>query len=68
MTICAMIVGILLGTIVAIMRMSTNAVLRSAAIGYIWLFRGIPALLQLLLWFNLALIFPTISFFGFFPL
>jgi polar amino acid transport system permease protein len=67
MTLCAMILGILLGTIVAVMRMSTNAVLRSAAIGYIWLFRGTPALLQLLLWFNLALIFPTISFFGFFP-
>jgi len=66
MTVCAMILGILLGTIVAMMRMSTIPVLRSAAIGYIWLFRGIPALLQLLLWFNLALIFPTISFFGFF--
>jgi polar amino acid transport system permease protein len=67
MTFCAMVVGIILGTIVAMMRMSTNTVLRSAAIGYIWLFRGIPALLQLLLWFNLALIFPTISLFGFFP-
>ena len=67
MTICAMILGILLGTIVAVMRMSTVATLRSVAIGYIWLFRGTPALLQLLLWFNLALIFPTISVFGFFP-
>ncbi len=67
MTVCAMILGILLGTIVAMMRMSTNAVLRSAATGYIWLFRGTPALLQLLLWFNLALIFPTVSLFGFFP-
>ena len=66
MTICAMIVGILLGTAVAMMRMSANPVLRSAAIGYVWLFRGIPALLQLLLWFNLALIFPTIGFFGIF--
>jgi polar amino acid transport system permease protein len=67
MTICAMIIGILLGTTVAIMRMSANPALRWAATGYIWLFRGIPALLQLLLWFNLALIFPTISLFGFFP-
>lgn len=67
MTICAMIVGILLGTVIAVMRMSTVATLRSAAIGYIWLFRGTPALLQLLLWFNLALVFPTISIFGFFP-
>jgi polar amino acid transport system permease protein len=67
MTISAMALGIVLGTIAAMMRMSANATLRSAAIGYIWLFRGIPALLQLLLWFNLALIFPTLSFFGFFP-
>ena len=63
-----MIIGILLGTAVAIMRMSANPVLRWAATGYIWLFRGIPALLQLLLWFNLALIFPTLSLFGFFPI
>jgi polar amino acid transport system permease protein len=67
MTICAMALGIVLGTIAAVMRMSANATLRSAAIFYIWLFRGIPALLQLLLWFNLALIFPTLSLFGFFP-
>ena len=68
MTLCAMLLGIILGTIVAMMRMSSTPVLRSAAIGYIWLFRGTPALLQLLLWFNLALIFPTISVFGFFPI
>ena len=67
MTICAMVIGVLLGTTIAIMRMSANPALRWAATGYIWLFRGTPALLQLLLWFNLALIFPTISLFGFFP-
>ena len=67
MTICAMVIGIFLGTTVAMMRMSSNPALRWAATGYIWLFRGVPALLQLLLWFNLALIFPTISLFGFFP-
>jgi polar amino acid transport system permease protein len=67
MTFCAMAMGIVLGTAVAIMRMSSNPALRWAATGYIWLFRGTPALLQLLLWFNLALIFPTISLFGFFP-
>lgn len=67
MTILAMILGIVLGTIAAIMHMSDNSVIKNIAIGYIWLFRGTPALLQLLLWFNLALIFPTISFFGLFP-
>jgi polar amino acid transport system permease protein len=67
MTFCAMALGIFLGVAAAMMRMSENKVLQSISIGYIWLFRGTPTLLQLLLWFNLALIFPRISFFGFFP-
>ena len=64
MTAYAMVIGIVLGVIAAIMRMSDNPVLRVSALVYIWLFRGIPVLLQLLLWFNLALIFPTINLFG----
>lgn len=67
MTACAMVIGIVLGTGAAVMRMSENRVLRWVAIVYIWLFRGTPALLQLLLWFNLALIFPEMSLFGLFP-
>ena len=67
MTILAMMVGIVLGTIAATMRMSDGLIVRNIAAGYIWLFRGTPALLQLLLWFNLALIFPTMSLFGYFP-
>jgi polar amino acid transport system permease protein len=66
MTVCAMLLGIGLGVIFAIMRVSPNPVLRSVAMGYIFLFRGAPALLQLLLWFNLALIFPTIGIPGLF--
>lgn len=66
MTFFAMLVGISLGTITAVVRMSDNRVLRSVAGFYIWLFRGTPELLQLLLWFNLALIFPTLSLFGHF--
>lgn len=62
MTFAAMGLGIVLGVGAAVMRMSENKVIRAIAIGYIWLFRGVPALLQLLLWFNLALIFPTIGF------
>ncbi|OCP18744.1 MULTISPECIES: amino acid ABC transporter permease [unclassified Ensifer] len=68
MTFCAMSLGILLGVLAAVMRMSDNSVLRSVSVGYIWLFRGTPALLQLLLWFNLALIFPTIGVPGLFSL
>ncbi|MDB5634877.1 MAG: amino acid transporter permease [Tardiphaga sp.] len=57
----AMALGILLGVVVAVMRLSSNQVLKSVAAGYTWLFRGTPLILQLLLWFNLALVFPTIG-------
>ncbi len=61
MAVLAMALGIVLGIVVAIMRLSPNPVLRSVAAGYTWLFRGTPLILQLLLWFNLALVFPTIG-------
>jgi polar amino acid transport system permease protein len=61
MAVLAMALGIVLGVVVAIMRLSPNPVLKSVAAGYTWLFRGTPLILQLLLWFNLALVFPTIG-------
>jgi polar amino acid transport system permease protein len=61
MAVLAMALGIVLGVGVAIMRLSPNPVLKSVASGYTWLFRGTPLILQLLLWFNLALVFPTIG-------
>jgi polar amino acid transport system permease protein len=61
MAVAAMTLGIAIGVIVAIMRLSPNPVLRAVAAGYTWLFRGTPLILQLLLWFNLALVFPTIG-------
>ena len=61
MAVLAMSLGIVLGVVVAIMRLSSNPVLASVAAGYTWLFRGTPLILQLLLWFNLALVFPTIG-------
>ncbi|WP_062226498.1 amino acid ABC transporter permease [Aureimonas frigidaquae] len=61
MAIVAMALGITLGVLFAVMVMSPNPVLRNSARGYIWFFRGTPLILQLLLWFNLALVFPTIG-------
>ena len=61
MAVLAMALGIFLGVVIAIMRLSPNPVLKSVAAGYTWLFRGTPLILQLLLWFNLALVFPTIG-------
>ncbi|MDP3409048.1 amino acid ABC transporter permease [Bosea sp. (in: a-proteobacteria)] len=66
MTICAMALGITLGVVFAIMAMSPNGVMRGCAAFYIWFFRGTPLILQLLIWFNLALVFPTIGIPGLF--
>lgn len=54
----AMMLGVALGVVFAVMRMSKNPVTRTVAFLYTWVFRGTPQLLQLFLWFNLALIFP----------
>ena len=43
------------------MRLSKNPVLAHVSWRYIWFFRGTPVLVQLLIWFNLALIFPRIG-------
>lgn len=61
MAVLAMALGIVLGVVVAVMRLSPNPVLSSVAIFYTWLFRGTPLILQLLLWFNLALVFPVLG-------
>jgi polar amino acid transport system permease protein len=59
-SVLSMLIGLVLGLLGAVMRLSSNVVARSAAAAYVWLFRGTPQLVQLLLWYNLALIFPTI--------
>ena len=68
MSLLAMALGIVFGVVVAIMRMSHNPILQYVALAYTWLFRGTPLILQLLLWFNLALIFPTIGIPGLFEI
>jgi polar amino acid transport system permease protein len=57
----SMAIGIVLGVIAAVARTAPNPVLRAASAVYVWLFRGAPVILQLLLWYNLALIFPTLG-------
>ncbi len=60
-TAVAMLVGVALGTLLAIMRLSDNPLLRGAAGGYVWLFRGTPILVQLLFWFFLGTVLPKVS-------
>ncbi|MET0952718.1 MAG: amino acid ABC transporter permease [Aeromicrobium sp.] len=61
LTVVAMLVGVVLGTVLAVMRLSENPILRIAAGAYVWLFRGTPILVQLFFWFFLASVLPEIS-------
>lgn len=60
-SVVSMAVGLALGVLFAVMRLSKNPVTSSVAWLYIWFFRGTPVYVQLLIWFNLALIFPILN-------
>jgi len=62
LTVVCMAIGIALGVILAVMRLSDNPLLSGSSWLYIWFFRGTPVLVQLLVWFNLAFLYPKISF------
>jgi polar amino acid transport system permease protein len=61
LTVLSMIIGIVLGVIAAVMRLSPNPLISGASWLYIWFFRGTPLLVQLLFWNFIAALFPTID-------
>lgn len=61
LTVLAMAVGIVLGVILAVMRLSPNPVMAWISWLYIWFFRGTPLLVQIFFWFNLAIVLPHIG-------
>lgn len=62
LTLVATVVGFGLGTVLALMRLSRSPLLQAVSWGYTWVFRSVPVILQLLLWYNLAYLYPTIGF------
>jgi polar amino acid transport system permease protein len=61
LTVFAMAIGIVLGVILAVMRLSPNPVVSWVSWLYIWFFRGTPLLVQIFFWFNLAIVLPHIG-------
>lgn len=61
LTIASMLIGIIIGATIAIMSVSSNPLLSGFAGGYIWIFRGTPLLVQLVFWYNLSALYPTID-------
>ena len=54
-------IGLVLGVLLAVMRLSSSPVLRLFSATYTWLLRGTPLLVQILLWGNFALLFEHIG-------
>jgi polar amino acid transport system permease protein len=52
----AMVIGVAGGVLLAVLRLSQNPVSSISSWLYIWFFRGTPVLIQLLFWFNIALL------------
>ena len=54
-------IGLVLGIALAVMRLSDSLILRLASQAYVWLVRGTPLLVQIIIWGNFALLFRHIG-------
>lgn len=61
LTLVSMILGTLLGLMLAVARLADNRLLSSLSGLYIWFFRGTPLLVQLIFWYNMSTLFPKIT-------
>lgn len=55
------VLGFALGIVLAFMRLSRSTILQTVAWTYIWAFRSIPLIVQLLFWFNLAYLYQRLG-------
>ncbi|NAZ74777.1 ABC transporter permease subunit [Kineococcus sp. T13] len=62
LTLVGTAIGLVLGTVLALMRMSANPLLKGVSFTYISVFRSVPLILQLLFWYNLAILYDRIGF------
>lgn len=61
LTVLAMIVGVVLGAVLAVLRMSPNPVTSGIAWLYLWIFRGTPVYVQLVFWGLLGTIYSSVN-------
>ncbi|MFI2232815.1 amino acid ABC transporter permease [Nocardia testacea] len=62
LTVLAMIIAVVLGTALAVMRLSPNPVLRASAWVYLWVFRGTPVYVQLVFWGLVPSLYQNVAF------
>jgi len=61
LTVVAGSIGFVVGGLLALARLSRSPLLGAFAWSFIWFFRSVPLLVQILVWFNLGYLYPTIG-------
>ncbi len=61
LTVIAMAIGVVLGVLLAVMRLSPNPLVSGSSWLYIWFFRGTPVLVQLIFWYYISALYPKID-------
>ena len=61
LTIVSMIVGVSLGVLIAVMRLSKSRLISGSAWAYVWFFRGTPVLVQIYFWFYISALYPNLT-------
>lgn len=61
LAVISQIIGIIIGAVFALFRVSQSRGLRTFSMAYVWLLRSVPILVQLIFWYNLGLLFPRLS-------
>jgi polar amino acid transport system permease protein len=62
LTILAMAIGVALGVVIAVMRLSPNPILSGASWVYTWFFRAVPRIVLLVLFGNLGILYASYGF------
>jgi polar amino acid transport system permease protein len=62
LTVLSMLVGVAIGVVIAVMRLSTNPILRGSAFLYTWFFRAVPRLVLLILFGNMGILYAKLKF------
>ncbi|WP_245601729.1 amino acid ABC transporter permease [Hamadaea tsunoensis] len=61
LTFAGAVLGFAGGVVLAALRLAHNPVLKAVSWGYVWVFRSVPLLVQLLFWANLGYLYRTLQ-------
>jgi polar amino acid transport system permease protein len=61
LTVMSMVIGVAMGTVLAVMRLSPSPIIAATAWAYTWFFRAVPRIVLAILFGNLGILYATFS-------